>query len=276
VFAFVDIMLEGEDKYLNSEKESRDFITSWGIPRLRYANGQKWGIPVQWLPILNVQKLQRTGLPMARWYYQQNRSYLANLLLHDVSVASGEGVGYREAGAAGCFADAARFIGYWEPRNPVATAETNAYASVYGLPTHLAVVLVNAVQKERVLNFAIDAEKVKALLGTDRFTIADADTAVIPPEDPALAELKRGVKPHLFDQAANEGLWAGDENDRSLGQLADGMLKDLEAKEKKSADPDGFFEGHNFRYEKGVLRLRIQGNDYRLLKVAPVSRENPS
>jgi hypothetical protein len=267
VFAFVDIMLEGEDKYLSSEKESRDFITSWGIPRLRYANGQKWGVPVQWLPILSVQKLARSGLPMARWYYQQNRSYGASLLLHDVAVPGGEGLWYREAQAAGCFSDAARFMGYWESAVPVTASESNAYASVYGLPTHLAVVLVNAVQKERVLNFTLDPAKIKALLGTDQFTIVDADAAVIPPVDPELVDLKSGVKLQTLDKAVKEGLNEGDEGDQALGKLADGMLKDMETKEKKSADPDGFFEHHNFRHENGVLRLRIQGDDYRLLKI---------
>lgn len=264
VFAFVDIVLEGEDRYLNSEKETRDFISSWGVPRLRYASPEKWGVPVQWLPILSVQKLQTSGLPMHRWYFQQNRSYLANLLLHDVSVAAGEGVYYREARAAGCFSDEAKFLGYWDPANPLTPQATNVYASVYRLPRQLTLVLVNANPAEKVVSIALDPAKMKALLGTDRIAVADVDTAVIPPVDPELATLKSGVKMAAMDKAMTDGV-GGD--DTELGKLADGMLQQMDASEKKKNDPDGFFEYHNFRYENGVLRLRIQKDDYRLLKV---------
>ncbi len=269
IFGFVDVMLEGEDRYLHSEKEARDFISTWGIPRLRYANAQKWGVPVQWLPILSMEKLQTSGLPMARWYYQQNRSYLANLLLHDVSAPAGDMSLYRrEAKAVGCFSDDAKFIGYWEPANPFSSQEANVYASVYQLPTHLAVVLVNAGTNERVVNVSIDPAKIKPLLGAEQFTITDVDSASIPPIDPELAELKSGIKLKAMDDATRDGLEVGDEADQAVSKLADGMIQQLDAAEKKGNDPDGFFEYHNFRHEKGVLRLRIQKDDYRLLKIS--------
>jgi len=266
VFGFVDIMLEGEDRYLGAEGEGRDFITSWGLPRLRYANSQKWGVPVQWMPILN-EKLVRSKLPMARWDFQQNRSYVANLLLHDIGMPGGIGDKSRaEAGAVGCYANGAGFIGYWEPGNPLIPQEPNLYASVYQLPEHLALVLANAGPTEKVVNFTLDPAKVKALLGTDQFTITDVDSATIPLVDVDLATLKSGVKMTMMDKALESGV-NGD--DSALGVQADKMLKQMETVEKKQADPDGFFEYHNFRYENGILRLRIQRNDYRLLKVTP-------
>jgi hypothetical protein len=269
IFAFVDIMLEGEDRYLGSEKETRDFVSTWGIPRLRYASPQKWGVPVQWLPILSPQHLKPSGFPMARWYFQQNRSYMASLLLHDVSAADGGGGPYaREAAAAGCLSDDARFLGYWEPDVPVTTAESNAFASVYQLPDRLAVVLVNAAQNERVLDFAVDLARVKARLGTDNFTLRDTDTAVIPPLDKEYADLKSGAVKMKTMEAGVPDL---SDTDPSAVAMADNLLENLAADEKKAADPDGDLEYHTLRYRDGKLRLRVQGDDYRLLQLLPAA-----
>jgi hypothetical protein len=265
VFAFVDIMLEGEDRYLSSETETRDFISSWGIPRLRYASPRKWGVPVQWMPILN-DKIKGSGVPRHRWYYQQRRSYLANLLLHDVSPANGGGLGpYQEdARAAGCYSDEARFIGYWEADNPVAAQGSNLYASVYQLPKRLTIVLVNAGPTETVADFALDPAKVKALLGTDAFTITNVDSATIPPIDKEYQEFKSGAGMKEGEAALD----AGKKDESGGGALAQALIEELVTEDKKKADPDGFFEPHNFRYENGTLRLRIQRRDYRLLRVA--------
>jgi hypothetical protein len=266
IFGFVDVMLEGEDRYLANDSEERDFIGTWGLARLRYANPAKWGVPVQWLPILNDQTA-RSAMPMERWHYQQTRSYLANLLLHDVSAPAGAVDAYQnDIRAAGCYSDAAKFMGYWEPQNPVAPVDTNLYASVYQLSRRLTVVLVNAQRRERVVEFSIDPAKVKALLGTDVFTLKDVDSATIPAMDAAVAALKSGVRMTTMDSAMTKGVGA---DDSAVGKMADGLLREIAVKEKKANDPDSVFEHHNFRYDKGVLRLRIQGNDYRLLQIVP-------
>jgi hypothetical protein len=220
-----------------------------------------------WLPILNTQQLKPSGFPMHRWYFQQNRSYLANLLLHDVSAPGDEGGAYRtEIRAAGCLSDGAKFIGYWEPETPVVATESNTYASVYQLPKHLTLVLVNATRREKVVNFKIDPDKVKTLLGTDVFAFQDVDKACIPPIDKEYEELKSGtVKMKTFEA----GLPSTEESDEVLQGMADNLVREIDAVEKKANDPDGFFEYHNFRYENGILRLKIQGDDYRLLTITP-------
>ena len=267
IFGFVDLLVEGEDRYLAAEGEGRDFITSWGVDRLRYANAQKWGVPVSWMPILNF-KMKMLKLPMDRWYFEQHRSYLANLLLHDVGVPAGGTAGayQKEIGLAGCYSDQARFIGYWEPENPLTPQETNLYASVYQLPKLLTLVLVNTNPKEKVASFSLDPAKVKALLGTDAFTFKDVDSASIPAIDKEYAEIRSGkIKMNMIE----EGLSDISGSDAAVSKAADSLLNEMASEETKANDPDGFFELHNFRYEKGVLRLRIQRNDYRLLQLIP-------
>jgi hypothetical protein len=192
---------------------------------------------------------------MQRWYYAQRRAYHAGLLLHDVFPTEPD----RDARALGCYSDQARFIGYWDAANPFRPVETNTYASVYQLPTHLAVVLVNNQPQERVVDFVVDAAALRALLETDRVVFADADSGTIPPLDDVVAELKSGMKMKSPDLDGDA--------DATTAALADSLLKEMAAATKKENDPDGFFEHHNFRYENGRLRLRIQGRDYRLLKV---------
>jgi hypothetical protein len=53
--------------------------------------------------------------------------------------------------------------------------------------------------------------------------------------------------------------------------MADNLLENLAADEKKAADPDGDLEYHTLRYRDGKLRLRVQGDDYRLLQLLPAA-----
>lgn len=48
MLAFVDVMLEGEDRYL-APYDKRNFIVCWGLDRIRFSNAVKWGIPINWL-----------------------------------------------------------------------------------------------------------------------------------------------------------------------------------------------------------------------------------
>lgn len=267
VFSFIDILLEGEDRYLSREGEDRDFITSWGIPRLRYASPQKWGVPVLWLPILSDgKKLESRGLPMHRWYFQQRRAHVAGLLLHDVMPAGAGGPFAKELAAAGLCSDQAAFLGYWEAAVPVTAADPEVYASVYRLPDRLGLVFVNAGKGEKVCTFKLDPAKVKALLGTDAFRLQDADSATIPAIDQEYAELRSGG---VKMKALEAGVTGTKDGDAKLDAQAGGLLQEMDAEEKKANDPDAFFEYHNFRYENDTLRLRIQRNDYRLLQLLP-------
>jgi hypothetical protein len=261
VFGFVDIMLEGEDRYLSQEGENRDFISSWGLPRLRYANAEKWGVPVQWLPVYSPQNIKlRSGLPMGHWYYRQRRSYAAGTLLHDILPMASDIGSHRAAiKAAGCYEDDADFIGYWDARLPVRPADKNLYASAYVLPEHVTLVLVNTDKSPRAVNFEIDADKVRALLGSTAFKLENADEGLMPEEDEALKTLRTGKPETGADLDAH--------SDTATAALADALIAELQAESERAADPDGHLFHDNFDYKDGMLRLRINSNDYRLIKI---------
>ncbi len=65
------------------------------------------------------------------------------------------------------------------------------------------------------------------------------------------------------------GVSVDDEGDVIANDLVENLLEEIDMAEKKEADPDGYFEYHNFKYENNRIRLRIQRHDYRLLKLVP-------
>jgi hypothetical protein len=265
IFSFADLLVEGEDRYLGVEGEARDFITTWGLPRLRYANAEKWGVPVYWMPILSPgTPLKTTGMPMFRWYFQQRRSHVADLLLHDV----GGDFGFyrRDVTAAGADANQSRFIGYWDPDNPLMPATPNTYVSVYQTSTNLALVLVNAMASETNFSFKVDTVRIKALLKSDTFVLRDADRATIPPPDLTIEMIKKEAALRLVDTTL------ADRDEEALYAMIDVMFLEKEQETKKANDPEAFFDYHNFRYTNDLLRLKIQTDDYRLLTLSPCQR----
>lgn len=266
VFGFVDVMLEGEDRYLRKEGEERDFIRSWGLPRLRYANAQKWGVPVKWLSVYSPQNItQTTGLPMDRWQYRQRRAYMAGTLLHDILPDMENHQEFHRINmSAGCYDNRATFFGYWDTNTPVRAGQSNAVASVYALPGHLTLVLGNIGKTEQVVNFVIDENKVKAILGVEAVTLQNADDSLIPKEDEAVKALRTGS---IASDATPETLF--DSANGGTAGLAADFLAELDAKDKIAADPDGHLVHNSFDYKDGVLRLRILPNDYRLIKIKP-------
>ena len=269
IYGFADLLVEGEDRYLSAEGEARDFITSWGLPRIRYANAAKWGVPVYWLSILSPSvPLKPAGLPVFHWYYQQNRAHVASLLLHDVG--GDFGVYRRDVASVGCVTGAVRFIGYWDPANPVVPQTSNTYVSVYVGTTNLALVLVNTTTNAANLSFTVDPGKVKALLGSDEFSIRDVDRATIPPPDPTAKGLKLEAQKSLEEF----GLEEDSDESKYVMRCIEETDRERDEAYEKAVNPEAFFESHNFRYTNQVLRLLIQKNDYRLLEVSV--RENGS
>ena len=270
LLAFVDTMLEGEDRFL-PPKHPKNFITCWGLDRIRYSNPAKWGIPSNWMnKIGNEMKVPNTP---ASWWFLQRRAYQAALALCDIrSVEGGDGSN-RFFGPAGCYDDAAEFIGYWDPRNPIKPLAEQCYASLYKFPDRITALLVNSSAEARIANFAIDGEAIRSHLKVQDFTFVDMDLSD-PPED--LGALARSVgddpEKHVMGAAVeerdNQGLEQEDDFEETL-------QKEKEEEKRKEMEEKGeeVFDDHTLKFEEGKLRLKIRPYDYRLLVIKGAETE---
>ena len=261
MLAFVDCMLEGEDRFLPPE-HPRNFILCWGVDRIRYSNAAKWGVPSNWMNKIG------NDLPGGSpwWYFRQARAFAAALALCDVPEAPGSRGSSRDFGALGMYDDHAEFIGYWDPKNPVKAQTEKCYASTYKLPEHIAVLLVNVSAEDKVADFKVNSAPVKAHLETEAFSFEDADTAK-PPEDLSASAKKIGEDPEKQITEAAEGGDAEEEGDPFEEALKE------EKKQEVLKTAEGFFDSGQFRFENGTLRIKIRPHDYRLLVIRKATAE---
>jgi len=248
--AFADVILEGEDRFLNPGAKT-DFLRAWGLPRLRYANPEKWGLAVKWMNKIGNDR--RPPVPMPHWFFRQRRAYEAGLMLNDLHMER-----WRDFDAAGCYNDAAQFVGYWDPDRPLSAETPNCFASVYKLPDRAAAVLVNNTKEEVIATFRVDAAKLG--LG-EVVTVRDADSGN-PPAGPDVTTLEKPKADDVETLAKEKDDLAG---------IMEEIKEDVEKTDEQKAED--WFDHHNCRLEDGLLTLRIRACDYRLLLFTRGSKE---
>ncbi len=248
--SFCDFMLDGEDRF-QDWGSPRDFLHCWSLENLRHNNGEKFGMIPLWMNKIGNDKLAR--VPMPHWFYRQQRSYNAALLLNDIT---GSGNVIIDAEKAGCYSDESQFVPYWNPACPVKTEPNSAmYASVYLQKDKAAIVVVSLNKDAAEATLEIDAAK----LGfgdtpLDKLVIKDCDTYNPPPGE----DVTKVAKPKEPDMTKDEP----DE----LDKLIDNTVKDADIKDRK-AKGEFFYDDHNFQLKDGKIILRVRAHDYRLLTV---------
>jgi len=255
--SFADVILDGEDRFL-AWGDKRDFLYMWSLPRLRFSNQDKWGIPQVWMNKIGADQIAPVEMP--HWEYRQQRSYYAALLVNDISNTGGWSP---DALKAGCYDDAAEFIGYWDPKCPVATDNPKVVASVYKREGRAAVVITSVDKEQKIVHLTIRPELLAGKGATlDDLRIRDADTYDPPAgEDITKVEKPKGVPDKELEP----------ERDDVADDFED-MLAEEEALEKRKKKEGFLFDDHNFEQKDGVLRLRVRAHDYRLLTISWVVR----
>jgi len=269
MLAFVDTMLEGEDRFL-PPKHPKNFITCWGLDRIRYSNPVKWGVPSNWMnKIGNDIKVPNTP---ASWWFLQRRAYQAALALCDIRTESGGGRNPSFA-SAGCYDDAAEFVGYWDPRNPVKSRTEQCYASLYKLPDQIAALFVNASSQGQIADFSVDGDAVRAHFRTRDFTFVDLDLSD-PPEDLGALAKSVGDDPEKHVMGAAEEK-QDDEGLEQEDDFEETLEKEKQEEKRKEMEERGeeIFDDHTLKFEGGDLRLKIRPYDYRLLVIKGAEAE---
>lgn len=253
-FSFADVYLDGEDRFLNWY-DKRDFIVMWGLPRLRFNNGKKWGLTPVFMNKIGNDNQPRTPAP--HWFYGQQRSYVAGLLVHDIQPTGGAGGAGRDLQRAGCCSNDARFVGYWEPQSPVKCEPAGVVASVYLSKDHAALFIVNGNADAAECTLTLDPQKLGlGVQSMKELVVEDCDTYE-KPKGEDITKLK------LADQPKVAGIGEDDTAlEREFANIKDKAEKD-EEKEKGLFK----FDDHNFRRAGNAIRLRVRGHDYRLLVV---------
>jgi len=248
--SFADVILDGEDRFLGWG-DKRDFVDMWPLDRLRYSNAQKWGFVQVWMNKISADQIAPVEMP--HWEHHEQRSYYAALLVHDIANTGGwlpDGL------KAGCYDDAAEFVGYWEDQRPVESDDAGVIVSVYKLKNRAAVFIVNVAKEDKIARLTIKPELL-AEPKAEGLKIQDCDTF----DPPAGEDITKVEKPKEVETKT------GEEPKEKVAEAFEDLLdeeKKLEERKKK----EGFlFDDHNFQWEGGALRLRVRYHDYRLLVV---------
>ncbi|MFP4028880.1 MAG: glycoside hydrolase domain-containing protein [Candidatus Brocadiia bacterium] len=248
--SFADFILDGEGRFLGWG-DKRDFIRMWGMARFRFSNPKKWGLAQVWMNKIGAD--QDKPVEMPHWIYRQKRSYQAALLAHDIFNVGGI---LKDAEKAGCYSDRSKFIGYWEPNSPIESEVNQFVGSIYKQEDRTALVVVNTKKDEAIAALKLDpttivngAETVKDL------KVEDADT-YNPPEGEDITKVKDPGDPlNGGMESKEEGVAAGFED----------LLAEEERREREKERVGFLYDGHNFQWEDGILKLKVKGHDYRLL-----------
>jgi hypothetical protein len=258
VFAFVDVLLDGEDRFVPWGQQ-RDFISSWGVDRIRFNNAAKSGLPTVWMNAIG-NKLKPAG-PMPKWFFAQQRAYIGLCAATDVwSVDDSCGPLRQDLEAAGCADPRVRFHGYWTPGLPLRAEGAAPLVSLYQLPRQVTAVILNPGRDEQVATIRVDEGALRQWLGPGgRLVIADADRAS-PPTGEDIQDAIAAAR--QLQPEAGDAKPGGD----TTADLAFAELTATLAAENRAAqDPLAAYDHHNFTYQDGVLRLRVRAHDYRLL-----------
>jgi hypothetical protein len=261
LFVFADLMVDGEDRFPPWGLK-RDFISRWGSRRIRYASATASGVPTVWMNAIG--NKQESPGPMGGWVYREARSFVGLCAVSDVWPLADSTHRYtRSLQEAGVGLPAARFTGYWAGDNPLRplASSTAVLASVYTLPEHLAVVMLNTAKEERVAEFTIDAAAIAKVVGSD-WVVVDADP-FDPPTEKDLTDFRRdadGLEPTSDAEAIHTTV----ESAETLAMLED-VETEIQEEADRAAGPHPELDAHNATVVDGVLRARIRARDYRVL-----------
>ncbi len=251
--SFFDVVLDGEDHYVQDPREQRDFMDSWSPARMRFMNPEKWGPSTTWLWWRNDAAPGWQSFPTRQW--QCNRAYTAGLLVHDLAWTVGI---FRTELDAQWIAEARirldpsiRFVGYWDSA-PVASHPYPAlYVSAWKRPGWCAVALANYGQERVEAQVRLDLNAMGFDgVAPEAVTIRDVDRSLIRYFDDDVTKLK---KPELPNDEDPTGKPAGMEDFN--------LDAPLTLKERTAADPDGQFE-----WRDGVLHCPVRRHDFRLFE----------
>ena len=255
ILSFADFILDGEWKFLGWG-DKRDFMDMWTMARFRFSNAQSWGLSQVWMNKIGAD--EDTPVELPHWEYRQRRSYHAMLMSHDIFNV---GRRLKDAERAGLYSDDARFVGYWEPSNPVVSASEQYVTSVYKHSDRSILVVVNAAEEDGVAELEIDLAGVLAGERPASLRIKDVDT-YDPPRGEDLTMVKNPDTPTMPEEGEEDDMVEGFED-----IIAEDQRRERERKER------GFlYDNHNFQWESGVLKLRVRGHDYRLIQVQAAGR----
>lgn len=252
IVSFAEYMLDGEGRFV-PWGQKRDFMSSFAMGRIRYANGEKLGLTPVWMNKIG-NDLPKP-MPMPHWTFRQARSYCGVLLLHDINSVADIGKMGRLRQLFAEEASIFRFRGYWRRDNPFRFEDPKVFASIYQAKEKTFVVIANYNHEAANHAAAIDFERLGiAGLTSDNLVIRDID----PYDMPEGEDFTKGQKATIA---------APDEKDG--GELADMFEEALadEAKEDKRREGGVVLDAHNFLWRDGKLTLRVRGRDFRLLEL---------
>jgi hypothetical protein len=257
MLSFVDVILEGEDRF-PPWGAKRNFITTWGLDRLRYSSPRKWGIPVNWMWDYGGPTKQPAPQPMPHWKFAQDRAWRGACLLMDIPCAGGD----RKARESGYYSDDGRFLAYWDKRNPFNAKTKDCHVSVYRQPDRDLLVLVNAGKTAQVAEFAVDPKKLAAGMTLTNTQITDTDTEK-PPKGDSVLKYRGGGG---VEMSTLEDL--GETADPVLAGFEDDLAEEMGNQAMTPEEREQlWFTDENWKWEAGSLRLRIRACDFRLLQL---------
>jgi hypothetical protein len=285
--SFVDVMLDGEDKYSSPGKPT-DFLDHWAPDRMRLNHIGKWGIVPKWLG-WHVETPRKDG-SLAAWEYRQDRAWIANLALHDIQWQFGGPYSEGAASAFGLTEPDTVFVPYWDlgglarvtkvtpapqkapkAKPGEAAKETPlrgpggtdpVYISAWKRPGKCLVLLVNWSEERLEAEVAFDRERLGLGTAAAGDVVAeDVDTGLIPP--PAVDFLTLET-PKMTGKEALSG--TDREEEDADGEAVEEEFKEkdetnLTPAEQRAKHPDA-----QFSWQDGVLRCPIRRHDFRLFE----------
>lgn len=248
--SFCDFMLDGEDRF-QDWGSPRDFLHCWSLENLRHNNGLKFGMIPMWMNKIGNDKPIRQ--PMPQWFYHEQRSYNAALLLNDITGSMNP---IADAEKAGCYSDDSTFLPYWSPDCPVKTEpNSDMHASVYRQKDKAAIVVVSLAKEATEAVLEIDPAKLGfADVPLDKFVIKDCDAYNPPPGD----DVTKVAKPKEPDMTKDEP--------DDMDKLINNALSDADLKARK-ARGEFIYDDHNVNVKDGKVILHVRAHDYRILVV---------
>ncbi|MBI2193673.1 MAG: hypothetical protein HYU36_16985 [Planctomycetes bacterium] len=242
--SFAEYLLDGEDRFPNWGA-SWDFLDAWPPGRIRYNNGQKWGLVPTWF--IKIGGDAQPTTPMPHWQYRQSRAYTASTVLNDIIAAGVPAEILKEIYEP---ADA-RCVGYWSADNPAAFDRPDLCASFWLRAGKTVGLVVNRSKADVEASVALDPAKLGFPgVPPDSIAVEDIDRAD-PPKGEDITTMKTPTAP----SAAEE-----EEKDEFMDEIGE-----EEKQERIRASGIIPLDDHNFRWKSGKLVLRVRGHDYRLL-----------
>ncbi|MBS3763511.1 MAG: LamG domain-containing protein, partial [Planctomycetes bacterium] len=238
--SFFDIVLDGEDHY-QSPPNQKDFIDYWSLPRIRFMNGEKWGIITSWLG-WHGNNLDRDKYPAWTWRHQ--RAFSAMMALHDITWPL-----YIKDGAFRIRQEGTQFIPYWERGGPAETENPDVRVSAWRKDGKCLLLAVNTSDKRVEARMKLRFDRMGGTNGKPAdVTVKDVDGNLLRYFGEDVTQVEK--------PKATMGL--EDEEDVPEVMLEE-QPEDLPVEKRRAQDPDG-----KYNWENGVLSCPIRPHDYRL------------